>query len=103
MRETGRGLVLKGNSFTIKARFYTLQIKVKTQTHLSGFIWRVSAEQSAFGWGSYRRPVQHVLLGLFALLEVLLTFNTEQVSTHFSEKHYDTTVTDTTDQLLHPF
>lgn len=41
--------------------------------HLSGFIWRDGgAQESALGGGSYDCAVQHVLLGLFALLQMLI-------------------------------
>lgn len=41
--------------------------------HLSGFIWRGGgAQESALGGGSYDCAVQHVLLGLFALLQMLI-------------------------------
>lgn len=40
--------------------------------HLSWFIWRSGAQEPALGGGSHDGAVQHVLLGLFALFQVLI-------------------------------
>lgn len=42
--------------------------------HLSWLVGGVGGEQSAFGGRPYGRPVQHVLLHLFALLQLLWWF-----------------------------
>lgn len=45
-------------------------------THLAGFVGRGCGQEAALGGRLDRRPVQHVLLRLFALLQVLFCIKT---------------------------